>query len=335
MTLWAPRWQPLSAVFLEATHSYLSPAIARHLMKMRGSLDVTYLGDRLWPAIQHGAGVTVAPLGDAPLARGTLVLALVGDIPDLLRIERDDGAAVTLMADADSALNVQIARHALLGVAARPPRIVTPTAALWRRCRLDLREAACFSSDEARDAADTVLAKYETQAPFYDDSAVSTIQPELRASITRHAPVGSSIVVAGCGTGAECRDLASSGYRVLGLDFSEEMIRRAREASAGDGAPEYRLADLRHATLPAASCAIVLFTPDVYSFLPTHTDRARGWGSSHTRWVAQDGTLKRSFIRLFSERQLAREFAAVGLHQVERAAGWRVLKRRELLPHPR
>ena len=47
-------------------------------------------------------------------------------------------------------------------------------------------------------------------------------------------------------------------------------------------------------------------------------ERAR-WGQSHTRWIAPDGALRRSFVQVFGEKTLRRELAAAGF----RAAGWR------------
>jgi SAM-dependent methyltransferase len=370
MTTWPPRWQPLSAVLLDVAGAYLSPAIARHLLATRGAIVVRFVGDRLWPAVPWGTRLQVAPIPDGQLTRGTLVLALVDDIPDLLRVDADQGAAVRLRADADPALRVEVARSQLLGIADSPARFVSTLGAWRRRTQLDLYEALHHTSDQALDAAETVRDKYDAQAPFYDDSASSSVRPELRAAIERHANSGTLLVVAGCGAGAECRELASAGFRVLGIDFSEEMIRRARAASSAFDTIEYRRADLRHPGLAPSSCAAVLFTPDVYSFIPdradrVHTlqqlsqslveggalfvsarvashfwtramlslqwcasraDRARGWGSSHTRWVGGDGGMRRSFIRLFSERQLESEFGEAGLVPAEFVTGWYVLQ---------
>ena len=43
------------------------------------------------------------------------------------------------------------------------------------------------------------------------------------------------------------------------------------------------------------------------------------WGDSHTRWVAADGAVRRSYARYFSLPQLAREARAAGL----RLEAWR------------
>src|SRR4029434_5965499 len=44
----------------------------------------------------------------------------------------------------------------------------------------------------------------------------------------RALPAGASILDAGCGTGSLALMLAASGYRVTGVDYSSEMIARAR-----------------------------------------------------------------------------------------------------------
>jgi hypothetical protein len=36
------------------------------------------------------------------------------------------------------------------------------------------------------------------------------------------------------------------------------------------------------------------------------------WGDSHTRWIAEDGAMRRSFVHVFSDRRLRAEIAAGG-----------------------
>jgi len=73
----------------------------------------------------------------------------------------------------------------------------------------------------------------------------------------------------GCGTGAFARALAEHFGRVLAIDLSPEMIRLARARSRGIPNVEYRQADLRGASLPAASfdCIATLAT---LHHLPLH-----------------------------------------------------------------
>ncbi len=57
----------------------------------------------------------------------------------------------------------------------------------------------------------------------------------------------------GCGTGTFARLLAARAGSVLGLDFSPEMIARARARSAGQANITYEVADVRTWPWPAAS----------------------------------------------------------------------------------
>jgi SAM-dependent methyltransferase len=75
--------------------------------------------------------------------------------------------------------------------------------------------------------------------------------PTLRSMLP--AMEGLRVVDLGCGFGWFCRFACEAGAaRVLGLDISEKMLARAREASS-DSAILYQRADLEHLDLPAAT----------------------------------------------------------------------------------
>jgi len=75
--------------------------------------------------------------------------------------------------------------------------------------------------------------------------------PSLRALLPDLA--GKRVVDLGCGFGWFCRWARESGAaQVLGLDVSENMLARARAATADD-AIDYERADLEHLELPEAS----------------------------------------------------------------------------------
>ncbi len=75
--------------------------------------------------------------------------------------------------------------------------------------------------------------------------------PSLRALLPDLA--GRRVVDLGCGFGWFCRWARENGAaRVLGLDVSENMLARARAATADD-AVDYARADLEHLELPGAS----------------------------------------------------------------------------------
>jgi hypothetical protein len=45
------------------------------------------------------------------------------------------------------------------------------------------------------------------------------------------------------------------------------------------------------------------------------------WGACHTRWLASDGTLRRSFVHCFTRRALRSEIGRAGLHAVDDTGG--------------
>src|SRR5262249_7184303 len=121
-----------------------------------------------------------------------------------------------------------------------------------------------------------VRLKYETQAPFYAGAEGTDIEESLRLWILREIPKGRRILVAGSGTGRECFALARQGYEVSGVDFSPAMVDRARQEAQRLGLPvQFHAADLRAHRAPAASLGAVIFTYEVYSFLPRTAQRIR------------------------------------------------------------
>lgn len=98
---------------------------------------------------------------------------------------------------------------------------------------------------------DIFFAGYSKLARSVEGLAGAPEWPTLRAMLP--AMEGLSVVDLGCGFGWFCRFAREAGAaRVLGLDLSEKMLGRAREASS-DAAIVYRRADLEHLDLPPAA----------------------------------------------------------------------------------
>lgn len=101
------------------------------------------------------------------------------------------------------------------------------------------------------------MATYDDYAPFYDGSGqigfAVLVGQYLGELLERHPVPGRRALDLACGTGTLALLLAESGWRVLGVDQSEQMLARARAKAAASRAAR-RLAfaqgDMR--ALPAA-----------------------------------------------------------------------------------
>ena len=321
------------------------------------TVELIYAGDRMVPALRHGQTLSLKATSERFLP-GDVVVASPAGIPDVFRVDRLDGGEALLTADADPSPAARLPSRLILARVHLPPRRTGRRGRELRRLALDLGEAWMGRMDPAPRISDSVLAKYDTQAPYYVASPGKEIESSLKERILREIPKGHRILVAGSGTGRECFALAREGYAVTGIDFSSEMITRARHQAEQLGLPvTFEAADLRDCRVAPGSLGGVVFTYEVYSFLPAALERIdllramaswlepggriflsarrllsfyealvlsiqwlrgglwrRGsWGDSHTRWIAPDGSLRRSFIHIFPERLLKRELLKAGL----------------------
>lgn len=268
----SPFWHPLSAVYLEEPPVLASPAMLRMILAGEGGARVRYAGDRMWPAVRHGQTLQIQPLSGRRPTEGEVVLALDAGIPDLLRVRRVSDA-FELAADAEVDPARAVPEGDLLGrasVVARPRG--TPA---WRRLRLDLAEAWGGRPEAPVDPADSVRDKYDEQAVHYARGDGAEIDPVLAARIAASVTPGGRILVAGSGTGREALALEGMGFEVVGIDFSPRMVERAAALARERRArASFVVGDLRSHAEPAGSLAAVVFTYDVYSFVPAVTARA-------------------------------------------------------------
>jgi SAM-dependent methyltransferase len=352
----------LSAIYLDQPRVLASPAVLRLLFAGEGRVDVVYAGDRMWPAIRHRQALVVLPVAGSPPADGDVVLALDAGIPDVVRMVGEGAVA----ADADPGPARAVTPRDVLGRIERAPRRGAASRSMARTW-LDLVEAAVGGPDNDIDPATTVLHKYDDQAVHYQRLESAELDPALAARIASRVPRGARVLVAGSGAGREAFALERLGYGVSGVDFSPRMVEAARtEAERRRSSATFVPADLRLHDETAGSLSAVVFTYDVYSFVPDVGEReallarvrrwlvpggvvflsarrvhrpwdrvvltlqwlaqkARGrggaWGDSHTRWLDASGTLRRSFVRVFTDRQIDREARAAGLCRVDWEAG--------------
>ncbi len=281
-------WHPVSAVYLNRPRVLASPAVLRLLMAGEGRVEVVYAGDRMWPAIRHGETLVVSPVAESAPEDGDVVLTIDGGIPDVMRMAAEGGAA-TVTADADPGPPRPVTSGDLLGRIDRaPPR--RPLRRSMVRTWLDLREAAA-GPDPVDDPAQTVRRKYDDQAVHYDRLEGAVLDPGLAARVLERVVRGARILVAGSGAGREAFELERLGYAVTGVDFSPRMVAAATaEAARRGSSATFTVADLRHHDEPASSLGAVVFTYDVYSFVPGIRDR-QALLRRLRLWLAEDGVV--------------------------------------------
>ena len=281
-------WHPISAVYLDRPRVLASPAVLRLLMAGEGRVEVVYAGDRMWPAIRHGQALVISPVETSSPKDGDVVLTVDGGIPDVMRLAEIGGAAA-VTADADPGPPRPVIPAELLGRIERAPRrrrLRRSIARTW----LDLREAAA-GPDAQDDPAQTVRQKYDDQAVHYDRLDAAAIDPGLAARVLERVPRGARVLVAGSGAGREAFELERLGYDVRGVDFSPRMVELAQaEAVRRGSSATFTAADLRSHDEPSGSLGAVVFTYDVYSFVPGMRDRE----ALLTRlclWLAEGGAV--------------------------------------------
>ena len=121
---------------------------------------------------------------------------------------------------------------------------------------------------------DRVSELWDSEAATFDDEPDHGLRdPATRAAwlelLTAHLPPPPArIADLGCGTGTLSVLLADAGYAVDGVDFSPEMVTRARRKAAGREGVTFAVADasappLERATYDAVLCRHVLWAlPD-------------------------------------------------------------------------
>src|SRR5262249_34419100 len=191
-----PFWAPQSAVFVADPTALATPTLLALLLKGGSPVTLIYAGDRMEPAIRHGQRVVVDPVrgGEAP-ASGAVVLARLGGIPDLLRVEGASGGSCRLTADAEEAAEVDCPRTRF---------------SAWPA----FRRGASARASGARAGSGTTCARPSPAAPIPHPiprtrSAASTTRrpPSTRASRTSRSRSRSS-----SGAASACRARAASSW---------------------------------------------------------------------------------------------------------------------------
>jgi SAM-dependent methyltransferase len=255
-------------------------AVLRPFVAAGQSMTVRVAGDAMWPALRHGQRIEVVPSGSGPHV-GQVVLCDTAAGVELRRVSVVPGRGeIGVAADADPAPDEIVPAGGVFGEVDLPRRRVLPRARRRARRLLDLSEAVHGHPDgTGEDVAASVRRKYDEQSPAYAALSVRSVPPELLTAFSRAVTAGGHVLVVGCGTGAECRELAAAGYTIHGVDVAPGMVRCAERSIAGDDLGRrirFECADIRTGgTFEAHGLDGVFFTNEVYSFIPDRRVRVR------------------------------------------------------------
>lgn len=134
---------------------------------------------------------------------------------------------------------------------------------------------------------DDVAAAYDRWAEDYDSDVNAT--RDLDATVLRQQDLGltgADVIEVGCGSGKNTVFLAAHARSVLALDFSEGMLRKARERVA-DGHVRFVRHDVRQPwPAPDASCDVV-----VANLVLEHVERLAPFFAESARVLRPGGRL--------------------------------------------
>jgi 2-polyprenyl-3-methyl-5-hydroxy-6-metoxy-1,4-benzoquinol methylase len=130
---------------------------------------------------------------------------------------------------------------------------------------------------ERHDAYAGFAAHYDLQGW---DWYASTYGERLFLLLEGHAPAGSRVLDAGCGTGTLALALAARGYRVTGVDLSGAMLDVARRKDAA-GAVSWRQGDVTRLDL-GETFDVVTCVADILN----HLETVEEWGRAFERFAA-------------------------------------------------
>ena len=113
---------------------------------------------------------------------------------------------------------------------------------------------------------------------FFDYSNADYVKrglfPWEKYVVDKYAVQKGSFLILGAGGGRESIALANLGYKVLGMDSSEDMIRVARENAVKEGISiDFQLGDIMDLSFPGRNFDYCMLSCSMYSIIPTRKMR--------------------------------------------------------------
>ena len=130
-------------------------------------------------------------------------------------------------------------------------------------------------------ALSSVAAKYARPEELEDArrSVARGLDPDEAALVERLFDPGSRILDVGCGAGREAIALARRGFQVTAIDLVPTLIELARLEAARAGVEvTFELKSVTALDYPPRSFDHVLFSPNVYAYIPSRRRRAETLG---------------------------------------------------------
>ena len=270
---------------------YASTVMLRMFLGQPGSsLEVIYAGDRMWPALAHGQKVRTTPLESSTPPIGSIVVVEVDGVPDLLRIAGYEGESVLLRADSDPAPGLRVTADALLASVDLPIRPGAHRGAGRRRWMLDIHEAWTAQPDDASDLAKNGAGKVRPSSAILRCRGRSRYREYTSAAHPNAGAGGGEDPGDRVGNRSRGTRACRSGLASLRCGFLESDDGVCTEGGAAEksGCPLLPAGSFLSTNEPDGSLSAVLFTYDVYSFLPDAAKRHRLLVNL-ARWLRPDG----------------------------------------------
>lgn len=172
---------------------------------------------------------------------------------------------------------------------------------------------------EPKAGFDRTLAFYTSRAQEYANGTKGLQLPDIIGLLAEHCPAGSRVLDLGSGSGRDLADLATRGYRVLGLDYNTPLAKIAQsysrqEVVVGDfrSLPfrtdsfgvVWAIASLLH--VPREECPGVL--AEVNRVIQSHGFLLTSMQAGRGQEIAEDGR----FYQLYGPQEWAQLLHAAG-----------------------
>jgi ubiquinone/menaquinone biosynthesis C-methylase UbiE len=275
-------------LILKELQCIATAGLLKILQRKKNQIQLLYRGDILYPSIQSGDELIIEKSKE--LRRGDFVLFIDDEgIPDLMRFLKKEHGFFILGAEAIALKKMKIRSESVLGVVraiyrgeehipykksfSRPLlfSLYSSLNSLFREM-IEIFHRPHFHDEN--EAVKKVGEKYEIDAQYFPKDYSCESETFNFNIMKKFISEGEKVLILGSGTGSEAISLAKGGCTVLGIDLSPKRIEIAREKTKEANIDvQFAVMDASHLTLKDSDYTSVIFTPDVYSYIPNKKAR--------------------------------------------------------------